>query len=65
MPKLKTKKALKKRIRLSAGSKIKRARAGRSHLMRKKSSRRRLKLKRAAYLEKVDQKKVRRMLPYG
>jgi len=65
MPKLKTKKAVQKRIKLTASGKLKRSQAGRSHLMRKKNSKRRLRLKRPQYVIAVDEKKVKAMLPYG
>jgi large subunit ribosomal protein L35 len=41
MPKLKTHKGLKKRIRVGARGTVKRSRAGKSHLMSGKSGRRR------------------------
>ncbi|HDL09719.1 MAG TPA: 50S ribosomal protein L35 [Candidatus Omnitrophica bacterium] len=65
MPKIKTKKAVQKRIKITASGKLKRAQAGRSHLMRKKNSRRRLRLKRPRYMAAVNEKKVKEMLPYG
>ena len=40
MPKLKTHKGLKKRIKISAKGKVKRSRPGKSHLMSGKSGRR-------------------------
>ena len=63
MPKARTKRALKKRVRVTASGKIKRARASRRHLMRKKNSRRRLHLKKAAYISSLDEKKVKTLLP--
>ncbi|MDP8216295.1 MAG: 50S ribosomal protein L35 [Candidatus Kaelpia imicola] len=65
MPKMKTKKAVKKRIRLTGGGKLKRAKAGKSHLMRKKRSKRRLSLKEGSYVSDAEAKKVKKMLPYG
>ncbi len=65
MPKMKTKKAAKKRIRLTGGGKLKRAKAGKSHLMSSKSSKRRLSLKEGSYVSDVETKKVKKMLPYG
>jgi large subunit ribosomal protein L35 len=65
MPKMKTKKAVKKRIKITGGGKLKRAKGNKSHLMRKKSSRRRLSLKEGAYVSDVESKKVKKMLPYG
>ena len=65
MAKAKTKKAVEKRVKVTAKSKIKRSRGGKSHLMRRKGSRRRLKLKRPAYVSKVDIKKIKKMLLQG
>ncbi len=65
MGKLKTKKALQKRVKITGTSKVKRSRAGRRHLMRKKTSRRRLKLKSPAYVDKTDEKKIKQMLPHS
>jgi len=56
MPKMKTKKAVKKRIKITGGGKLKRAKGNKSHLMRKKSSRRRLSLKEGAYVSDVESK---------
>ena len=46
MPKQKTHKATKKRVRVTASGKIKRGRANRSHLMSSKSGKRRRQLRR-------------------
>ncbi|MDP8233503.1 MAG: 50S ribosomal protein L35 [Candidatus Saelkia tenebricola] len=65
MPKLKTRKAVKKRVKVTGTGKVKRAKAGKKHLMRKKNSKRRLSLKKGAYVSKVEEKKIKSMLPYG
>ena len=65
MPKLKTRKALKKRAKITGTGKIKRAKAGKKHLMRKKTSKRRLALKKGTYVSKVEEKKIKEMLPYA
>ncbi len=65
MPKLKTRKAAKKRLKVTSSGKIKRAKAGKRHLMRKKNSKRRLDLKKGAYVSKVEEKKIKGMLPYA
>ncbi len=65
MPKMKTKKAVKKRIKITGGGKLKRAKAGKSHLMRKKNSKRRSDLKESSYVSDVESKRVKKMLPYG
>jgi len=65
MPKLKTRKALKKRAKVTGTGRIKRAQGGKRHLMRKKNSKRRLALKKGAYVSKVEEKKIKEMLPYA
>ena len=65
MPKLKTRKSLAKRVKISAGGKIKYERAFGSHRLTKKSARRKRRLKQAAYVATVDKNKIRKLLPYG
>jgi len=64
MPKMKTKKAAKKRLKVTGGGKLKRAKGSKSHLMRKKRSKRRLSLKEGSYVSAAETKKVKTMLPY-
>jgi large subunit ribosomal protein L35 len=65
MPKLKTKKGVAKRFKITKSGKIKKRRANRGHILSKKSAKRKRKLRRSSYLTPMDAKKVRRMLPYG
>ncbi|MDD5613541.1 MAG: 50S ribosomal protein L35 [Candidatus Omnitrophica bacterium] len=65
MPKMKTKKAVRKRIRITGKGKLKRAKANKSHLMRSKTSKRRLHLKKGGYVSSTEAAKVKKMLPYG
>jgi len=65
MPKLKTSKSVKKRIRISSTGKIKHWKAGRRHLLGHKSSKRKRQLGRAAYVSKADESAIRLLLPYG
>jgi len=65
MPKLKTRKAAAKRIWLTKRGKLKRFRIGTSHLMGHKSGKRKRQLRRPKSVAGVDQKVVRRLLPYG
>jgi large subunit ribosomal protein L35 len=50
MPKLKTKKSIQKRMRLTKSGKVKRNRAFRRHLMSSKNSKRRRRLRRSTIL---------------
>jgi len=65
MPKLKTKKALAKRIRLTKKGKIKRSRAYKSHILSKKTRKRKRRLKQAGFISADDRAMIRRLLPYG
>lgn len=62
MPKMKTKSAAKKRFKLTASGKVKRATAFRSHILTSKSQKRKRKLRKGGLVSKVDQKNVKRML---
>ncbi len=66
MPKLKTKKGVSKRFKLTKKGKIKYARGGKSHLLSSKKTKRLRRLRRLNILEGAKEKKyLKRMLPYG
>ena len=66
MPKLKTKKGVAKRLRLTKKGKIKYSPCGKGHLLTHKKSSRLRRLRRAHAIEgKKDIKYIKRMLPYG
>ena len=65
MPKLKTSKSVKKRIRFTKTGKIKHFKAGRRHLLGGKRSKRKRQLGKAGYISKADQPAIRLLLPYG
>lgn len=65
MPKLKTKKGVAKRFKITKTGKVKKRSANRGHILSKKTPKRKRKLRRSSYLTPMDAKKVRRMLPYG
>ena len=65
MPKLKTKKGVVKRFKITKSGKVKKRWANRGHILSKKSPKRKRKLRRSSYLVATDAKKVRRMMPYG
>jgi large subunit ribosomal protein L35 len=62
MPKLKTNRSAKKRFRVTGTGKIKRTRAYASHILTKKTSKRKRTLRRATVVAKADAHRVRRML---
>ena len=65
MPKLKTNRSAKKRIRITKTGKIKHFQAGRSHLLTGKRSKRKRLLGRPALIEGGEVKSILKMLPYG
>ena len=62
MPKIKTNRGAHKRFRVTASGKIKRAKAYSSHILTKKSSKRKRKLRKSTNVSEVDLRRVRRML---
>ena len=62
MPKIKTNRGARKRFRVTASGKIKRAKAYSSHILTKKSSKRKRKLRKSTDVSEVDSRRVRRML---
>ncbi|MBN2346758.1 MAG: 50S ribosomal protein L35 [Candidatus Aminicenantes bacterium] len=65
MPKLKTHKGASKRFKVTAGGKIKRSKAFGSHLLTKKSSKRKRGLKQSTLVAPSEFKKVKQLLPYA
>ena len=64
MPKMKTNRGAAKRFRRTANGGIKRGQSFRRHILTKKSSKRKRQLGTPAAVNDVDQRSVRRMLPY-
>lgn len=62
MPKMKSNRAAKKRFKVSATGKIKREKAYRSHILTKKSAKRKRQLRTATLVDKTDSKRVKRMV---
>ncbi len=65
MPKLKTHRGAAKRFRSTGTGKFKRSKAYKSHILTKKSTKRKRKLNTPTTVSAADYKKVARMLPYG
>ena len=65
MPKIKTNRGAAKRFRRTGSGKIRRNKAFTSHILTKKSTKRKRKLDTPTTVSAADQKKVERMLPYG
>ena len=64
MPKMKSNKAARKRLRVTGSGRIRRGKAGLSHMMRGKSANRRRNLRKNGMVDDADQGRVRSMLPY-
>ncbi|MCE9616312.1 MAG: 50S ribosomal protein L35 [Lentisphaerae bacterium] len=62
MPKMKTKKAAVKRLKLTARGKVKFKRAGTGHLMSSKSAKRRRNLRGTGVLSRPEEKRMRHLL---
>ena len=65
MPKLKTHRGAAKRFSLTKSGKIKRAKAYKRHILSKKSTKRLRGLRKTAYISAVEEKKIRKLLPYA
>ena len=62
MPKMKTNRAAAKRFKVTASGKIKREKSYRSHILTKKSAKRKRKLRTETLVSKEDFKRVKRMI---
>jgi large subunit ribosomal protein L35 len=64
MPKIKTHRGAAKRFEKTASGKIKRAKAFKSHILTKKTTKRKRGLDMPTLVSKADQKRVGLMIPY-
>jgi large subunit ribosomal protein L35 len=62
MPKQKTKRALRKRVRLTGGGRMRRHRAFKSHILTKKHPKRKRHLRKGALVARADEGRLRRLL---
>jgi len=62
MPKMKTNRGAAKRLRKTGSGKIRRMRAYKSHILTKKSKKRKRRLRSATLVAKADEKRIRRLL---
>jgi len=63
VPKIKTRRAAAKRFKKTATGKIKRKKAFASHILTKKSPKRKRSLRKASLISPIDMSRIRRMLP--
>ena len=64
MPKIKTHSGAKKRFKLSKTGKVMRAHAFKSHILNKKTTKRKRKLRKLGYLSKANCATIKSMIPY-
>ena len=65
MPKMKTRRSAAKRFSVTGSGKIKRNKAFRSHILEKKSPKRKRNFREAALVSKADFKREAKLLPNG
>lgn len=64
MPKMKTHRGAAKRFKKTGSGKFKRSRAYASHILEKKSPKRKRRLRKSSVVSATETKRVARMLPY-
>ena len=64
MPKLKSNRAAMKRFRVTGSGKIKRNKGFKSHLLSSKGKKRKRRLRRSTMVAPVEQKNIRKLIPY-
>ena len=64
MPKMKTNRAAAKRFKVTGTGKLKRMKANKSHILTKKSSKRRRDLRTATMTDKTNEQVMKKILPY-
>jgi len=64
MPKLKTHRGAAKRFTLTAKGKVKRSKAFASHILTKKTTKRKRALRRATLVDSANYKEIKRLVPY-
>ena len=65
MPKMKTNRTAAKRFKVTGSGRVKRPEAGGNHGMQEKSRKRVRRLRNNDMVDKVLEKKIKRLLPYG
>ncbi len=64
MPKMKTKKAIAKRFRVTGTGKLKRSKAFKQHILTKKSAKRKRNLRKVGYVSVTQLKTMKKLIPY-
>ena len=63
MPKMKTNRAAAKRLKRTGTGKLRRRKAYKSHILTKKSAKRKRNLRKGTLVSKADEKRMNRLLP--
>ena len=64
MPKIKTHRGAAKRFSLTKSGKVKRAKAYKSHILNKKTSKRKRNLRQGTFIAAVEEKNIKQLIPY-
>lgn len=65
MPKLKTHSGCKKRFSLTKNGKVKYSKANKSHILTKKTRKRKRNLRKISYMKKANEMAIKVLLPYA
>lgn len=65
MPKMKTRRAAAKRYKVTGTGKVKYKKQGLRHILSKKTTKRKRHLRQAGLLSPAEEKRARKLLPYG
>lgn len=65
MPKIKTKRAAAKRFKVTGTGKLMKMKANKSHILNKKSRKRKRRLRQAVEVDATNAKMMKRILPYS
>ena len=64
MPKIKTHSGAKKRFKLTSSGKVKRAQAFKSHILNKKTTKRKRNLRKGVIADVTNEAQIKRLIPY-
>jgi large subunit ribosomal protein L35 len=64
MPKIKTHSGAKKRFSLTGTGRVKRAKAYKSHILNKKTTKRKRNLRKGTYIADCEAKNIKKLIPY-
>lgn len=65
MPKMKTHRGAAKRFKTTGTGKLKRSKAYKSHILTKKSAKRKRNLRQSTVMDKTNEKVMKKLLPYA